>query len=167
MHRFFLNVVLSRMKMKYLLMLLSCFPLFVVAQTGTVKGVVKNGVEAVPFANVGLVGTTYGAACDVNGKFVINDVAVLFVIPIQSIDAADGLKQAMIAHLFVDIEIGSRWRVEACEQFVYHDEQAHLAWLIKKAFFDRFLELFHFAHRCLFWLIEMGGQHLAVDGVLA
>ena len=46
------------------------------AQTGGVKGVVKNNSETIPFANVGIVGTNYGAACDVDGKYLIKDIPV-------------------------------------------------------------------------------------------
>ncbi len=43
-------------------------------QKGSIKGVVKSGDEIIPFANVGLEGTTYGGASDVNGKFIIENI---------------------------------------------------------------------------------------------
>lgn len=41
---------------------------------GSIKGVVNNSDEPIPFANVGLVGTTYGAAADANGAYQIKNV---------------------------------------------------------------------------------------------
>lgn len=54
---------------KSLVLLLAFLPLFVVAQTGTIRGFVydtKTG-EPIIFTNVILKGTTIGAATDVNG----------------------------------------------------------------------------------------------------
>jgi outer membrane receptor for ferrienterochelin and colicins len=60
--------------MRKLLVILFLFPLFSVAQSGSIKGQVKNGNEGVPFANIGLSGTSFGAATDVDGKFVIKNI---------------------------------------------------------------------------------------------
>lgn len=56
------------------LFLLLFLPLLSVAQTGIIKGVVKCGDESVPFANVGLIGTSFGAATDIDGKFSLENV---------------------------------------------------------------------------------------------
>jgi outer membrane receptor for ferrienterochelin and colicins len=45
-----------------------------IAQHGSIKGTVKSNGETVPFANVGLVGTSLGAAADVNGVYQIDNV---------------------------------------------------------------------------------------------
>ncbi|HQW98819.1 MAG TPA: TonB-dependent receptor [Flavobacteriales bacterium] len=61
---------------KSLVLLLAFLPLFVVAQTGTIRGFVydtKTG-EPIIFTNVILKGTTIGAATDVNGYYSINKV---------------------------------------------------------------------------------------------
>jgi len=52
------------------------FPLVVLAQTGSIKGIVKDGKEPVSFASVGLSGTTFGVATDMDGKFVIKNIPV-------------------------------------------------------------------------------------------
>mgnify|MGYP003384523586 CR=1 FL=1 len=57
--------------MKYLILLSLFLPLLAIAQSGTVKGVVKDSKAPVPFANVGLVGTSYGAATDIDRKSVV------------------------------------------------------------------------------------------------
>ena len=62
--------------MKLILILLSTFPILAIAQTGSLKGTIKNGGEGIPFANVGIVGKSIGAACDVGGKFFIKDIPV-------------------------------------------------------------------------------------------
>ncbi len=93
-------------------------------------------------------------------------VAVFLVVPIQPIDAADGLKQAVVAHLLVDVEVGGRWRIEAGEQLVHHDQELHLPRLMDELLLHLFLELFHLADCALCWLIEPVGQHLAIDAVL-
>jgi len=62
--------------MKKLILILSILPALGFAQTGNVTGVVKSGGEPIPFANVGIVGSKKGAACDVDGKFTIKYVAV-------------------------------------------------------------------------------------------
>ena len=49
-------------------------PCFVFAQSGNVSGVVKVNGEPVSFANVGLIGTSYGVATDVNGKYKLTNV---------------------------------------------------------------------------------------------
>ena len=74
--------------------------------------------------------------------FVIDDVAIFLVIPIQAVDAADGLKQPMIAHLLVDVEIGGRWRIKAGQELVHHDQELHLSWLLDELLLDLFLKCF-------------------------
>jgi len=60
--------------MKRTLIILLLIPIFLRSQTGTIKGVANNGKESIPFVNVGLLGTSYGAAGDVNGVYEINNV---------------------------------------------------------------------------------------------
>ena len=60
--------------MKYLILLSLFLPLLAIAQSGTVKGVVRDSKEVVPFANIWLVGTSYGAATDIYGRFSIQGV---------------------------------------------------------------------------------------------
>ena len=37
---------------------------------------------------------------------VVDDVAVVFVVAVEPVDAADGLEQAVVLHLLVDVEVG-------------------------------------------------------------
>lgn len=60
--------------MRNLFLILLFLPLLLIAQTGTINGVVRDSKEVIPFANVGLIGTSYGAATDADGKFSIKNV---------------------------------------------------------------------------------------------
>ena len=60
--------------MRIILVLILMIPIFCFAQNGSVKGIVKDGKEPVPFANVGLSGSSYGIATDIDGKYVLNDI---------------------------------------------------------------------------------------------
>ncbi|MCO6498996.1 MAG: TonB-dependent receptor [Vicingus serpentipes] len=62
--------------MKHIFLTFFTTIIVVVVNAGTIKGVVKSGEEAVAFANVGLVGTTYGVACDINGVFTLKGIPV-------------------------------------------------------------------------------------------
>ncbi|MDZ4066945.1 MAG: hypothetical protein U1E06_08840 [Tabrizicola sp.] len=44
---------------------------------------------------------------------VVNDIAVILVLPVQTVHPADSLEQPMVAHLLVDVDGGGRRRVEA------------------------------------------------------
>ncbi|MFN3529524.1 MAG: TonB-dependent receptor [Bacteroidia bacterium] len=58
---------------RVLLALLLLFPAIVTAQTGEIRGVVRNKTnnQTIPFANVIIQGTTVGATSDIDGKFSI------------------------------------------------------------------------------------------------
>ena len=88
--------------------------------------------------------------------FVVHDVAVFLVIPIQAVHAADGLKQPVIAHLLVDVEIGGRWRVKAGQELVHNDQELHLSRLFHELLFDLFLKRFG----------VFAAEHLIVNVVL-
>ena len=60
--------------MKNLFCLIFFIPFTVFGQKGNIKGVVESNGDVVPFANVGVVDESYGAACDVDGKFIIKGV---------------------------------------------------------------------------------------------
>jgi hypothetical protein len=55
---------------------------------------------------------------------VVDDVAEVLVLAVQPVGAADRLKQAMVLHGFVDVEIGAGRRVEAGQQLVHHHQAA-------------------------------------------
>ncbi|MNJ32551.1 hypothetical protein D3C77_272180 [compost metagenome] len=79
--------------------------------------------------HVRLVVAVQGAAGVVaNGAFqqleqvlVVDDVTVLLILTVQAVDPADGLEQAVVAHLFVDVEVSGRRRVEAGQQLVHYN----------------------------------------------
>ena len=98
---------------------------------------------------------------------VVDDVAVVLVVAVEPVDAADGLEQAVVLHLLVDVEVGGARRVEAGQQLVDHDQQPHLAGLLDEPLLDLLLELLDLGHRLVGRLVEVVGQHLAVDVVLA
>lgn len=56
------------------LLLFSCLSLSAWAQSGTISGYVKSNNTPVAFANVGLLGTTYGNVSKMNGSFQIKDL---------------------------------------------------------------------------------------------
>ena len=78
---------------------------------------------------------------------VVDDVAVFLVVAVQAVDAADGLEQPVILHLFIDVEIGRRRRVEAGQQFVHDDQELHLPRFVDEFLFDLFFELFESVDR--------------------
>ena len=73
----------------------------------------------------------------------------------------------MVPHLLVDVEVGRGRRVEAGQQLVDHDQQLHLAGSSMNCFLTCLLELLDLVHRRLRRLVELVGQHLPVDVVLA
>ena len=72
---------------------------------------------------------------------VVDDVAVFLVVAVQAVDAADGLEQAVVLHLLVDVEVGGGGRIEAGQQLVHHDQQLHLPRFVDEFLLDLFLEL--------------------------
>ena len=97
---------------------------------------------------------------------VVNDVAVFLVFAVQPVHPADGLEQAVIAHLLVNVEIRGRGRVKAGEQLVHHDQQLHLAGLFDELFLHRQLELPDPVHGFLRRFIEPVRQHFLVNAIL-
>ena len=98
---------------------------------------------------------------------VVDDVAVVLVVTVEPVDAADGLEEAVVLHLLVDVEVGSAGCVEAGQQLVDHDKQAHLARLVDEPVLHLLLEQRNLVCRSVLGLVEVVGQHLEVDVVLA
>ncbi len=98
--------------------------------------------------------------------FVINDVAVILILAVQPVYPADGLKQAVVLHLFVNVEKRRRGRIEAGQQFVHDDDQLQLIRLLDEFLFHRQLELLNLFDGFFFRLIEPVRQHLFVNVVL-
>ena len=78
--------------------------------------------------------------------FVVDDVAVLLVLPVQPVDPADRLEETVVLHLLVDVEVRGRRGVEAGEQLVHHDQELHLPGLVHEPPLDLLLELVGLVH---------------------
>ena len=106
--------------------------------TGVVKPLVEEardvvGVEVVEGTSRVVLD---GAGEGVEEVPVIDDVAVVLVVAVEPVDAADGLEQAVVLHRLVDVEVGRRRGVEASEELVHDDEQLHLAGGLDEPLFD-------------------------------
>ena len=69
---------------------------------------------------------------ELNRSLVVDDVAVVLVVAIETVHAADGLEQAVVLHLLVDVEVGRARGVEAGQQLVDDDQQPHLAGVARR-----------------------------------
>lgn len=56
---------------------------------------------------------------------VIDDIAKILVVGIQPVGTADGLKQAVILHGLVDVQIRTGRSIESGQQLVHDDQQLH------------------------------------------
>ena len=97
---------------------------------------------------------------------VVDDVAVFLVIAIQPIDAANGLEQAVVTHLLVDVEVGGRGRIKAGEQLVHHDQELHLARFVNELLFHLLFNALGLGDGPVRALVEPFGQHLPIHRVL-
>ena len=97
---------------------------------------------------------------------VVDDVAVFLVVTVQPIHPANGLEQAVVAHLLVYVQIGGRGRIKAGEQLVHHDQQLHLAGLVDELLLHLQLKALGLVDGLISRLVEPVAQHLAIDGVL-
>ena len=71
----------------------------------------------------------------------------------------------MISHLFIDVKVGRRRRIETGQQLVHDNQQPHPTRLLDKALFDRFLKHLHPLASLILALAEKVRQHLAIDMV--
>ena len=65
--------------------------------------------------------------------FEIDDVAVVLVVAIQPVGAANGLKQVVVTQFIVQINIGAAWRVKAGQQLAHHNQQLQVGGLFNEA----------------------------------
>lgn len=73
------------------------FPLFCFSQNGTISGVIKDGAEPIPFANVGLVGTSFGVATDIDGKYSLKEIpAGKYTVQISSVGYKNVKKSILV-----------------------------------------------------------------------
>ncbi len=63
-------------KRKKIILLITSFQyvFIALAQTGSIKGIVRDSIAAVPFANIGIKGTTQGTTSSLEGYFLFNNV---------------------------------------------------------------------------------------------
>ena len=61
--------------------------------------------------------------------FVIDDVAKVFVFPIETVGATDGLEKPVVLHTLINVEVGATWGIKTCEQLIYDDQQLHVGGL--------------------------------------
>ena len=60
----------------------------------------------------------------------IHDVAVILVVAVEPVGAADGLEQVVIVQLVVEIDVGAARRVEAGQELAHHDQQLEIGRLL-------------------------------------
>jgi hypothetical protein len=63
----------------------------------------------------------------------IDDVAVVLVVAVQPVGAADGLEQVVVAQLVVEVDVGAARRIKAGQQLAHHDQQLQVGRLLDEA----------------------------------
>src|SRR4029077_8757858 len=63
----------------------------------------------------------------------VDDVAVVLVVAIEAIGAADGLEQVVVAQFVIEIDVGTTRRIEAGKQLTDDNQQLHVRRLIDEA----------------------------------
>ena len=63
----------------------------------------------------------------------VDDVAVVLVVAVEPVGAADGLEQVVVVQLVVEVDVGAARRVEAGEQLAHHDQQLQVRRLLDEA----------------------------------
>ena len=63
----------------------------------------------------------------------VDDVAVVLVVAIEPVGAADGLEQVVVAQLVVEVDVRAARRIEAGQQLADDDQQLHVRRLLDEA----------------------------------
>ena len=63
----------------------------------------------------------------------IDDVAVVLVVAIEPVGAADGLEQVVVAQFVVEVDVGAARRIEAGQQLAHDDQQLHVRRFLDEA----------------------------------
>ena len=63
----------------------------------------------------------------------VDDVAVVLVVAVEPVGAADGLEQVVVVQLVVEVDVGAARRVEAGQQLAHDDQQLQVRRLLDEA----------------------------------
>jgi hypothetical protein len=63
----------------------------------------------------------------------VDDVAVVLVVAVEPVGAADGLEQVVVAQFVVEVDVGAARRIEAGQQLAHHDQQLQVRRLLDEA----------------------------------
>ena len=63
---------------------------------------------------------------------VVDYIAKILALIIQTIDATNRLKQPVVVHLLVDVQVRARWRVKPGQEFIHHDQKLHVGRFVDK-----------------------------------
>ena len=97
---------------------------------------------------------------------VVDDIAVLFIVTIEPVHAADSLEEAVILHVLIDVEIGRTRCIKAGQEFIDHNKQPHLAGMLDERLLDTLFKLVNPLDSIVGVGLEVVGEHPTVDVVL-
>ena len=63
----------------------------------------------------------------------IDDVAVVLVVAVEPVGAADGLEEVVVVQLVIEVDVGAAGRVKAGQQLAHHDQQLAVGRLLDEA----------------------------------
>ena len=66
----------------------------------------------------------------------INNMAIILVVAVKAVGAADGLEEVMVAQFIVEVDIGAGRGVKAGEQFADDDQQLECGRFVDEEPFD-------------------------------
>ena len=63
----------------------------------------------------------------------VHDVAVVLVVAVEPVGAADGLEEVVVVQLVIEVDVGAARRVEAGEELAHHDQQLEVGRFLDEA----------------------------------
>ena len=96
---------------------------------------------------------------------IIDNVAEILGLIIQTIHTADCLKQAVIVHRLVNVEISAGRCVESGQEFVHHDEQLHVRGFFNKLPLGLCFKLFYLFCNTALILRGIDADHTQIGGI--
>ena len=96
---------------------------------------------------------------------IINNVTEVLRIIVQTVHTADCLKQSMILHFPIDVQVGARRRIKSGKQFVHNNKKLHVCRLFYKLPFCLFFEFFNFGLNwsCVREVSQIKTEHLKIS----